>query len=453
MSEGNNIRKEFMESFLKFNESEALFEAGKDKILVAVSGGVDSVILAYMLNDAAAEIGIAHCNFHLRGEESDGDEKFTEELASKLGCKYFVKHFNTIEYADKEGISIEMAARDLRYAWFDELAEEQGYKYIATGHHLDDQIETFFINLARGTGISGLRGIPSKNKNIIRPLLFAHRSKIEEVAAENLIAHRYDSSNDSMSFKRNQVRHKLLPLLEELNPSFRHQMAQNISNLKDTEKLYNEHIQQKAKRIIKEEDGIIKIDIKGLKKLDPVKTYLFEILAPYNFNISVTEDILNSLDDISGKQFFSGSHRLVKDRDELLITLQKTPEESEWQYLVNENDTKAAEPLQLQIKRLEGSYAFKADNNIAAIDADLLKFPLSIRKWEMGDFFYPLGMTNKKKLSDFFSDNKFSLVDKENSWVLVSGDDIVWLMGHRIDNRYKLTESTKNILEIRIVTE
>jgi tRNA(Ile)-lysidine synthase len=445
--ENNN----FLQQFIQFIEEQDLFKIGHDKILVAVSGGIDSVVLAHLLHEHASEIGIAHCNFHLRGEESDADEKFTEEIAAKLGCDYYIKHFNTIEYAENEGISVEMAARDLRYAWFDEILNEQDYQKIATGHHLDDQIETFFINLARGTGISGLRGMPAINNKIIRPILFAFRSDIEEYAAENLIAHRYDSSNDSMSFKRNRIRHQLLPLFEELNPSFRQLMTQTMENLRHTETIYNDIVNQRLQRIISKENNSIHINIDRLKKLQPINTYLYELLSNYNFNSSVTNDIVEKLDDISGKQFFSKTHRLVKDRDKLIITKMGNRDDEDWHYLLNESDNLIKEPFQIEISHYIKPYKIITDKKLASLDEDLLKYPLSIRKWQNGDYFYPLGMKNRKKLSDYFSDNKFSLVDKENSWVLVSGDDIVWLIGHRIDERYKITEETKKIVEFRLI--
>jgi tRNA(Ile)-lysidine synthase len=440
------IKQRFEERFLEFVRNEKLWNEG-DKILIAVSGGVDSVVLARLIATYTSDCAIAHCNFNLRGEESKRDEEFTTRLAAELGLPLFVEQFNTHEVAFREGISVEMAARDLRYAWFGGLMKMHHYQLVAAGHHADDQIETFLLNLARGTGISGLRGMLPLTSHIIRPLLPFFRSEIVQYAKECGYPWIEDSSNLSTEFRRNQIRHQMIPQFLEINPGFRETMTRTMSNIRDAEMIYQKQIAENLAAITSVDGEITRVHIPGLKMLSPCRVFLFELLAPYGFNAATAETIERSLDGISGKQFSSPTHRVVKDRDHLLIIKgTSTPGEEEWQYLIHEDDAETDEPLSLtfEVHPAEG-FSLPGAPSVAALDLHRLRFPLMIRRWQHGDHFYPLGMSNRKKLSDFFSDQKWSVFDKENAWVLVSGEDIVWLAGHRIDHRYRITNTTQSV--------
>ncbi|MCD6112573.1 MAG: tRNA lysidine(34) synthetase TilS [Bacteroidales bacterium] len=442
-----------LKKFIDFIFQESLFE-NDDKILLTVSGGPDSVILCELFYRAKYNFGIAHCNFHLRGKESDEDEIFVRDLSKKYKVQFYVKHFNTKKYAKDNHISIEMAARDLRYNWFFELLKKEKYKYIATGHHLDDQIETFFINIIRGTGIAGLHGIISKQNNIIRPLLFAYRNDIEAFLKKNNIPFRTDSTNNSVKFMRNKFRNLILPQLYQINKNYKKTIINDIERLKDAEFIYKTKINEVKKNILIKGGKNILIPIEKLKELNPLRTYLFEFLSSYNFNFSTVEDIISRLDDISGKQFFSSSHRLIKDREYLIISeLDKKSEANAIEFFINENDLFINTPVSLKFKKLiyNKDFIISKDKFIACFDKDKLKFPLQIRKWEKGDYFYPFGMNKKKKLSDFFIDEKFSLLEKEKIWLLCSDNDIVWIIGKRIDNRFRIRNNTKNIFQAVLV--
>lgn len=434
-------------AFIKYCQKEKLFKQD-EKILLAVSGGVDSVVMCELFYLAGYKFGIAHCNFKLRDEESDEDEKFVQNLADKYKANFYLKKFNTEKYAVSNGISIQMAARELRYKWFEELLKSENYKYVAAAHHSDDQIETFFINILRGTGIAGLHGILPKQNNIIHPLLFSNRKRIEDFRKKYNLKFREDSSNISEKYLRNKIRHRIIPLLKDINPEFEQIINKNIERFRETEKIYTGHIEEEKNKIVEIQEDKIVFPIKKLKKLDSLSTYLYEFLYPYNFSFHVVEDIVAAIDDISGKQFFSPTHRLIKDREELIITPKKHEDHSAEQYTVNEKSID--KPVNLKIDNVFSARDFKIpqSNNIACLDYEKLKFPLILRKWKEGDYFYPLGLNSRKKLSDFFIDRKFSLLDKENAWLLCSSDKIVWIVGFRIDNRFKVTKKTKKIFQI-----
>jgi len=426
------------------------------RIIAAVSGGMDSVVLCDILSGLDYPWAIAHCNFNLRGKESDGDAGFVRELAEKYNVDLYYKEFDTLEVAHKKGISVEMAARDLRYNWFSSLLDSEHYSFIATGHHVDDQVETFFLNLLRSSGISGFRGMLPRNGNIIRPLLFAYRSEIENYAEHVELKYRHDSSNDNTEFRRNKIRHELIPLLEEMNPAIKQVMNRNMKHLRETELVYNEQVSLNMKKLIIKEGDLIKIDIPFLLTLHPVQPYLFEILSPLGFNEQSIKDAISCLYGPSGKQFMSATHKLIKDRDQMIITSYNPHDPSnEWDYLVNETDQELKEPIPLSISHFERpkDFLFPDDMNIACLDKDKLQFPMKLRRWEKGDFFFPLGMKNRKKLSDFFSDNKLSLIDKDNIWLLTSQGEIVWIVGHRIDDRYRITNTTNNIAMISLLNK
>ncbi|MBQ5872524.1 MAG: tRNA lysidine(34) synthetase TilS [Bacteroidales bacterium] len=439
-----------LEKFESFVSDNNLFSKD-DRILIALSGGVDSVVLATLMHKANYNIALAHCNFHLRDEESNRDEAFVRSWAKENNVELFVKEFDTYGYMKENKISLEMAARDLRYEWFNSLMETKKFDFLCTAHHLDDSIETFFINLLRGTGIAGLHGIQAKNDKITRPLLFATREEILNYAKENNITYVEDSTNAETKFTRNKIRHNLFPILREINPNFENALKKDIEYLNDTEFIFRKEIEKAKSEIIETEQEVIKINISKLKQLNPMKIYLYEILSEYGFNETNTNDILPCLDEISGKQFFSKTHRLVKDREYIFIDVIKNNTTNDF-FLIDNCQSSLIHPLKMQIELLRDLkfINISKDKNIAMLDADLLKFPLILRKWRQGDSFVPFGMKKEKKLSDYFTSNKYSLLDKENQWILCSEDKILWIVGERIDDRFRISNKTKNILKIEI---
>lgn len=440
------IRKEFK----AFVDEQRLFSKD-DRILLALSGGVDSVVLAELLLELGYTFSAAHCNFHLRGEESNRDAEFVIKWAERKKVKLFVQDFDTYAYMQEKGISLEMAARELRYSWFENLMQENQIDYLLTAHHADDSAETFFINLLRGTGIAGLHGILPKNGNIIRPLLFATRKSILDYAELKNIQFVEDSTNSETKFLRNKIRHRLIPMLKEISPDFDSIIRKNIERLRDTETVFRNTVENVKDEIIIRENENIKISIAELQSLNPMGIYLYEILSDYGFNESVVNNVSMVLDAESGKRFYSKTHCLLKDREYLLIyPIDK--DEKETNYSIDAEITSIIDPFKAKIEVLKDlnfiSVPKKA--NVAMLDMDLLNFPLELRHWKQGDSFVPFGMRKKKKLSDFFTSNKYSLLDKERQWLLCSGDEIVWVVGKRIDDRFKVSNSTKSVLKIEI---
>ncbi len=422
-----------------------------NRILLAVSGGIDSVCMFHLFRKAGYSIAIAHCNFGLRDEESDQDEVFVQNLAEEFDIPLFKVKFNTAEIAKKEGISIQMAARDLRYDWFEEIRVKYDYNYIAIAHNKDDVIETFLINLTRGCGLKGLSGIKPINGKIIRPLLFAFRNEIIQYMTENSLEFREDSSNISVKYSRNLLRHEIIPLFEKLNSGFKETMTENILRLKESETVYIENIESKKEEIFKQNNQQIILDIEQLKLLNPITTYMHEFLLPFGFSQTQISDIINSFDGISGKKFISLTHRLIKDRTKLII--EEISLINKRSFVINNIDEIIEHPLNLKLAELNRTDNFEFSRNInkGSFDSDLIEFPLTIRKWKKGDYFMPLGMHNLKKLSDFFIDNKFSISEKENIWILESGNKIIWIIGYRIDERFKVSDKTKKILQIDLI--
>lgn len=422
-----------------------------DKILLAVSGGMDSMAMAELFRAADYDYAFIHCNFKLRGSDSEADYAFVKETAQRHGVAFFSRSFETQDIADSSSDSVQMVARDLRYDYFNEIAQKEEFDIIATAHHLDDQIETFFINLSRGCGIAGLHGIRLKQGKLIRPVMFASREDIEEFIHQNNIAYREDVSNQSLKYKRNLIRHKLIPLFLELNPNFREEMGANISRLSGTEGVYRQFINEMKQALLNESDNSISIDIARLKDLHPLRTFLFEFISPYGFNAADVENIITALDSIPGKMFFSASHRLLLDRKKILLTKLIGEDKYTFEYTLNREDLSLGEPVKLKISMIRaGDYEIPLDQNIASLDLDKLAFPLMLRRWKAGDLFIPLGMKNRKKLSDFFIDEKFSRLQKEQTWVLCSGEDIVWVVGSRIDERYRITSETREVYKIEL---
>lgn len=437
-----------LQQFLENIETENLITK-EQRVLLAVSGGIDSMVLLHLFERSEFDYGVVHCNFHLRGNESDDDERFVREQVEQHGVPSYFKDFDTLEFARLRGISIEMAARELRYEYFEQIRSEHNFDLIATAHHQDDLIETFFLNLSRKTGIHGLTGIKEKAGKIIRPLLFASREMIENYASEHFIEFREDSSNNEVVFQRNFIRHKILPLFTEMNPAFSKNLMASISNLKEAEQVYDYYIGEDLEKVISASNEEIKIDIQELLTTPFPHLLLLEELSKYHFNPTVVNEIFRSLEAESGRQFYSSSHRLVKDREFLFIT--ELGEREEKLYYIEENDMELFEPLDISIERMSAEgFTILKDQNVACIDADSVTFPLLIRKWKQGDYFQPLGMSGLKKVSDFFIDQKIPLHEKETTWLLCSGKKIVWIMGQRLDERFKVTPDSKQVLKIEI---
>jgi len=421
-----------------FITEKSLFKR-EDKLILGISGGADSVCLMHILLALGYSFELAHCNFNLRGEESDADEDFVKELAKEHQLKIHVKQFDTLAYTAENKISTQMAARDLRYAWFDELLIKSSAKYLAIAHHANDDVETFFINLVRGSGLKGFLGIKEKNNAIVRPLLSVSRLEVEQYLKERNLVFREDSSNASVKYLRNKIRHELMPLLAEINPSIQQTVKDEMRILEGVSKIYASKVEEVRKDLTQEKNGIVQFEISSLLALDPLHNYLYELLVPYGFY--TVEAISKTLHGQSGKQFFSATHQLVVDRENIFISLLNKENEA---FEVTEKTTSLVHPLEIKFK-VTSDKTIIYDNDIAQLDVEKLKFPLTLRKWKEGDRFMPLGMRKYKKLSDFFIDNKFSIIDKQEQWLLCSDVDIVWLVGCRIDERYKLETNTKKV--------
>lgn len=421
-----------------------------DTVLLAVSGGMDSVTMCELFYRAGYRFAMAHCNFRLRAKDSDGDEVFVKQLAKRYNVPIHSVAFDTTEYATENKLSIEEAARNLRYDFFDKLIEQHKYSCVATAHHRDDAIETFFLNLMRGTGIVGLHGILQKNGKIIRPLLCFGRDEIENFIRVNNLEYRTDSTNATLDYKRNKVRHLLVPLFRDLAPAFDKTMQNNMKNIADVEMIYRQDVDKKRNEFIQVHQNGYKISMKELETLSPLRTYLYEFLYPFGFGQTVVSDIIKGWNNISGKRFFAKDYYLIKDRDYLFI-YPLVLEDEDARYLIHDGDCRMDMPIRLEMSLLENSSLIEFDFNKynAYFDRDKLSFPLYIRRWKSGDKFQPFGMKGKRKISDLFTDQKLSLHDKKNIWLLCNADDeILWVMGLRTDDRFKITSQTHNILNI-----
>ncbi len=437
-----------IDQFRNFIDEKSLFSPG-ERILLAVSGGIDSMVMAHLFHFSGLNFGIAHCNFCLRGSESDGDEEFVRSFCRKHSVKLHTKRFNTSEYAEKKGISIQMAARELRYDWFEAVREENKYAYTALAHNINDRVETFIINLARGTGLRGLTGIKEKNGYLIRPLLFASREMIVTFAKDNIIGYREDSSNIETHYTRNKIRHEVIPLLERVNPSFNGTINETIGRLAESYHIYSEHIERISEKLITRERGQVSIKIDDLASLDPLDTWLFELFRDYGIGRLQVEELKNLLSSQPGKQLFTSTHRIIRDRNEIIIELYDN-ESGDGEIIVKDPSEleKLFPEFHCEIVPAEGLVPGNDLSN-GYLDADTIEYPLAVRKWKEGDYFFPLGMEGKKKISDFLTDRKVPLNKKERVRVLTSDGNIIWVIGYRIDNRYRITDDSKNVLFIR----
>ena len=435
-----------IDSLKQFIEAHKLFTS-EDKLLLAVSGGIDSMVMLHMINQLGVKIGVAHCNFQLRGNESEEDAVFVKTTVEMLGLPFFMARFETAAYAEENKISIQMAARELRYTWFENTRKTHGYTYIATAHNSDDSIETFFINLSRGCGLDGLTGIKPNAGKIIRPVLFASREQIVQYAKRKGINHREDSSNATDKYLRNYIRHNVLPVLDEAHSNFRRGIHNTVQNLIGSQTLFNFLLEKEKKEIVTEINGAIHLNIDKIKQVPNLVSILWELISPYGFNRDVCSEVAGLLDAQPGKVFLSQTHRLIKDRESLIIYA--LPKQENPMFYVYPESIPEGLPfkLSLNIEDADGTLTFDRNKNIAVLDFELLEWPLILRKWRAGDYFAPLGMENLKKVSDFLIDQKLSLYDKENVWVLESGNRIAWVIGLRIDHRFRVKEYTKKVLK------
>ncbi|WP_432670692.1 tRNA lysidine(34) synthetase TilS [Flavobacterium sp. SM2513] len=421
-------------------------EIKSQKILLAVSGGLDSMVLAELFRQNKINFGVAHCNFKLRKEESNLDQKFVEEYCFQHQIPFFTTSFDTAAFAKDFKLSTQVAARKLRYEYFHEIIQKEKFDCIATAHHLDDSIETFLINLSRGTGIDGLTGIPLQNDRIIRPLLNFSRDDIHNFATENSIVWREDTSNATDYYIRNKIRHHLTPILREINPSFSKSFKQTLTNLQQAQSLMEDASRIVYKKVVTDELDYKKINISELKQLSNYKAYLYQWLQPLGF--TAWEDIYNLATAETGKQIFSENFQLLKNRNFLIIAPKNNNFNEEYQI------ARGVSEVNFHIKLLfcKVSEPFYSTNKTIFVDDEKLTYPLTLRRWKTGDIFYPLGMNGKsKKVSKLFKDEKRSVIEKENAWLLCSGTEIVWVVGLRADERFKISNITTNIIQIDFV--
>ena len=417
----------------------------ENHFLVACSGGVDSVVLAHLCAMNKMDFSIAHCNFQLRGSESNMDAFFVEDLARKIGKKIYIKDFDTISYINTNKVSLQMAARELRYRWFEKLMKINKIKTLVTAHQADDNLETFIINLSRGTGIKGLTGIPVKTSNISRPLLKFSRAQIMQFAEIKNISWREDQSNLETKYLRNKIRNSVIPKLKEVHPGFLGNFEATLSNLQGSNALLKNYLSELKQSLFEQQDEIIKIPINSLSKLEPIKVYMYELFHEYGFK--EWNDVVGLLSAISGKEVRSSTYRLIKDREYLL--LQPIYPSGVEKFVIDTTISGIiTEPLHIKIDEVKAMG--ETSNTILYVDKETLNHKLSIRKREKGDYFYPFGMIGKKKISKFYKDEKLDLISKEKQWLLCSGDNIVWVIGRRGDDRFKVTPKTKDILKFTL---
>lgn len=438
---------DLLQRFKKHIQKEELFHE-KDKLLLAVSGGVDSVVLCELCKQAGYDFAIAHCNFQLRDADSDRDEKFVSELADKYKVDFHVVKFDTKSFAKERKLSTQEAARELRYGWFEEIRKKNSYQYILTAHHADDNIETVLMNFFRGTGIKGVRGMEPKHGFIVRPLLFAHRSELEEFLQANNLNFVADYTNQQDDYTRNYFRNQVIPFIEKSFPEVKENILSNIIRFREVELLYQQAIDLHKKKLIEVKGNEIHIPVLKLKKAEPLHSIVYEMIKEYGFSSSQTDEVITLLDSESGKYVQSSSHRIIKNRKWLIIAPVQT-EQAET-ILIEAGDMNVqCSMFNIQFSIIETTnQKLPTTNSLACLDADEIKFPLLLRKWKQGDYFYPLGMRKKKKLSRFFIDQKLSKTDKEKVWVIEMDKKIIWVVGYRIDDRFKITDKTKNVLKI-----
>jgi tRNA(Ile)-lysidine synthase len=434
-------------AFLKYINENGLVSKD-DRILLAVSGGIDSMVMADLFVKAGIDTGIAHCNFTLRGQESDEDEEMVRKYSINHKIPFYTIRFNTEEYAERKGISIQMAARELRYEWFERIRKNNGFDCIAIAHNLNDSIETLLINLTRGTGVAGLSGMKRTGNRIIRPLLFSTRASIEEYQKKQNIQYREDSSNAETKYIRNKIRHHVIPLLKDINPSVEFTLNDTAERMSSINDIINSYIDDLRKKIFRDINGNLRTEAKQLTQFLGNKTIIYELFRPYGITNNNLNDLYKIFRGRTGKQLFTSTHRILKNRQEIIIAAIKE-EKNDLYSINNVSDLKnICGIISARIVKKTSNFSIPMDCAIACIDLEKVSFPLIIREWRAGDYFYPYGMKQKKKLSDYLTDRKFSRFDKEKLRVMESAGKIVWLIGEKIDNRFRITEFTENILII-----
>jgi tRNA(Ile)-lysidine synthase len=465
---------DLLQAFKDYIAKERLFSAG-DRLLLAVSGGLDSVVLCELMHRAALDFSIVHCNFQLRGAESERDEAFVGQLGERYGREVLIERFDTNAYAASRKVSIQVAARELRYRWFHQIIDSWAQPaWIMTAHHLDDNIETLLMNFFKGTGIAGLRAMLPRQGKIVRPLLFATRAMLQQFVVGEGLAWVEDSSNLSDQYTRNFFRHQVIPLVQEAYPAAVQNLADNIDRFREIEWIYRRAIEQQKKKLLEYKGNEVHIPVLKLQRSEPLTTLVYEILAPFGFSAQQTPEVIGLLDSPSGKYMHSATHRILRHRNWLIISPRSTteavtivvePGETEVVYeqgmlrleelsssdvpdeILSPSPTGAASRGRTPASRT-GAASRTPASPIAWLDAADIEFPLLLRKWRPGDYFYPLGMHKKKKLARFFIDNKLSLAEKEKIWVVEMNKKIIWIVGLRIDDRYRITTATRRVLKI-----
>jgi len=439
-----NLDKKFQEALHKLGVKIT------DRLLLAVSGGSDSVALSSCARIAGAEFAVAHANFGLRGAESDRDEEFVKRLAETLGVRFYSRKFETAEFAAREKYSIQEAARILRYKWFDELLESESFHYILTAHHQDDNIETLFLHLFRGTGIRGLTGMPEKNGRILRPFLHFPSSELKNFVLKQGLSWVDDSSNLKNDYARNFLRNEIIPSLSRAFPGLRSNMVNNLERFGEALDLYQQAVAGYRKKLLQKKGEEFHIPVLLLKKAHPLNTIVYEILRDFHFTPAQLKDIIQLLDSTNGKFVSSPTHRVIRNRRWLILAPLNEPVAAH--FVLEKEESPVVYPggrMSFKLKEAPSELNRPSDKKEESLDADRMNFPLLLRKWKPGDYFYPLGMKKKKKLSRFLIDQKLSQTEKEKVWVLVAGDRIAWVVGHRIDDRFAIKKTTKKILVLK----
>lgn len=436
-----------LEQFLNHIEQHELCKP-PDRILLAVSGGLDSMVMLNLFKRSHYTIGVAHCNFQLRGSEAEEDERFVADACKAADVPFFVKKFSTRDYATANKLSIQAAARELRYAWFQELMSEERFTFLATAHHVNDSLETVLLKWVHGSSLESFAGIPVRNKKVIRPMLFATRTQLADFASEKGIMWRNDSSNDSDDYQRNFIRHQVVPRLKEINPALESTFLHGLKKITGELEFLRTQLEQWKAEHIHQKVGQVFINKAALLNATFSDSLLWRVVREYGFNIDQCHDMMQAMQSQSGKKFIGTSHLLTLDRDHIIIS----PYDDAYEAVTirEKNESVVRGVWEISIERTT-SKEISTSSIVASLDADKVKFPITWRYWQPGDSFYPLGMENRKKLSDFLIDRKIPLADKNGISVLESDGEIIWVVGHRIDNRYKITPETKSVVTFSVL--